>query len=279
MTDDVERFAFLLRQKPVCTHSPVKTILGKELHRELRAKYKLELGVDLLADRCPNSFNCIATGAGCIGRPFPIDEGIFNALSKLNVVVTKGIFKTREVYLAKSIVTCSECPFFKGCESACVTQESYLKKATKTDMSPTGLQLVSLEDYEHKVYGTHLFVEEWEGESDRSWIKAELPLDCLTERQRIIVEGILCEGKSQIRLAYELGLDQSTISRNYELGLANIYKFGKARKFIAHNVVDKEVRMYYIDNKSQSTIAEETGSNQQRVSRIITKWRRKWESI
>jgi len=181
MTDDVSRFRFLLRQKPICTQSPIKSALGPEKHRELRAKYKLELGIDLLEDRCPNSFNCRIEGSGCIGRPFPIDPEILQALKTINVTVTTGNYKGKNVYLAEAIVDCSTCPFRVGCENSCPTQDSFLRRSTKPESNPPENSLVPYEDFEKGIYKA-LEPDSHQHCEYGDWADEELPLDCLTER-------------------------------------------------------------------------------------------------
>jgi hypothetical protein len=183
MTDDIRRFGFLLRQLPICTQSPLKLALGPDLHRELRAKYKLELGLDLLDDRCPNSFNCRNIDDECIGRPFPIDNEILKALGTLNVEVSKGIFKGKEVYLAQAIVTCAGCPFAGQCETSCATQDSFLNRNTKPESNPPESSLVPYEDFERGMYKA-LTPDDVEHCEYGDWKNQTLPLDCLTPKQR-----------------------------------------------------------------------------------------------
>ena len=275
MTQDVERFAFLIRQRPVCTQSPLVALLGSERHRELLAKYKLELGIDLLADRCPNSFNCISAQAGCIGRPFPLDVEIAQALSKLNIAVKKGVFKGREVYLGVAIVDCSTCPFVVGCASACATQEAYLKKATRPDLSPKGPQLVSIEKYEQGAYGVvlDLTIENHIEEPDRSWVDETLPLDCLSDKQREVVELSIYEGLDQIVIADKLGLKQHTVSNCLSSALLRLSEFGRVRKVIQGlPSVPMEVTEYYLNNLSQEDIASKYNRKQGNVSNTISTW-------
>lgn len=278
MTDDIRRFAFLLRQMPICTQSPIKTALGPDKHRELRAKYKLALGLDLLDDRCPNSFNCLISDSNCIGRPFPIDVEIKQALDSINVQVTKGIFKGREVYLADATL-CDSCPFRASCANPCATQESYLKRSTRTDLSPKGTMLVSFDDFEKGYFGEALNISEALSSSDKyddGWRSEELPLDCLTEQQRLIVKGIVYEGKTQVQLGYELEIAQQLISDQYSASISKMSEFALARKYLKLHGGTARVRMYYLNNMIEIDIALIEGVSQQAINKTLTEWRKKY---
>jgi RNA polymerase sigma factor (sigma-70 family) len=274
MTIDVERFAFLLLQLPACTQSPVKVVLGSDLHRELRAKYKLELGLDLMDDKCGNIFNCILQGSGCIGRPMPLDDQIFKALKASNCEVTTGNHKGREVYLAKSI-TCGDCPFNVNCDSPCATQESYLKRSIRSDQSPREPMLVSFDDYEEGKLGLLAYTlppETEVTEMDYSWMNETLPMDCLSPKQRQVIEMIRFKDLTQVETAGRLGIDQSVVSRQLKLAEDRLREFALARK-ILKNKLDKRAVLYYIDNKSQEEIAEMECVKQNTISEHLTKWR------
>lgn len=278
MTLDVERFTFLLRQRPVCTQSPVKSSLGPDLHRDLRAKYKLELGLDLLDDRCPNSFNCIAYDSGCIGRPLPIDDSILQALNDINAVVTKGIFKGREVYLAQAQL-CSGCPFSAACDNPCATQEAYLKRSTGPSMSPDYSMTVNFEEYEAGVYGD----VEWanphvqsDGLLDLDWMNETLPLDCLTETQQSVINKVMLEGKTYVQVGYELGVSKQAVEQSHSLAMARLEEFGKARKYIKLHGASDRIKMYYLNNMIESDIAKIEGVSQQAVNKTVTQWRKLW---
>ena len=195
MTDDVKRFEFLIKQKPICTQTPIKEYIGAERHRELRSKYKLELGIDLLADRCDNIYNCNLKGSGCAGRPFPKDPELLEAYQKINVEIEEVDYKDRPVYLAKAIVDCNTCPFKVGCESSCPTQDSYLNKRRNPDLSPSGSMLVPYEDYEKGKYGPAFELNIDDDSVDHSsWEDESLPLDCLSPKQRQVLEMTLYQG-------------------------------------------------------------------------------------
>lgn len=276
MTLDVERFAFLLRQRPICTQSPLKTSLGPDLHRELRAKYKLELGLDLLDDRCPNSFNCIASDSGCIGRPLPIDDSILHALNDINVQVTKGIFKGREVYLAQATVTCSGCPFQGQCETSCATQDSFLNRSIKPESNPPESSLVPYEDFERGMYKA-LTPDDVEHCGVGEWAEYELPLDCLTPKQRQVIEMTLYEGLEQAQIADRLKISQQAVAKHTKSAMDKLREFGKARKVISEvQLVPRIVRRYYIHNESQSKLSQDYETTQQNISKVISTWRKKY---
>lgn len=273
MTDDIRRFGFLLRQVPICTQSPLRTILGPERHRELRAKYKLELGLDLLDDRCSNVFNCKAIDDGCAGRPFPIDDEIRAALDSLNVTVTTGNFKGRDVYFAQAVVTCQGCPFNGQCEAVCATQDSFISRSTKPESNPPESSLVPYEDYEKGMYKAltpedveHCSIGEWSGEV--------LPLDCLTSKQRQVIEMTLYEGLEQSVIAARMNSSIPTVAIHLKRGLARLEEFGKARKAInSRKLVPEIVRNYYEDNMTLAQIAASTGLSKQNISQKIGRWR------
>lgn len=278
MTLEARRFAFLLRQKPICTQPVLRSALGSDLHRELRAKYKLELGVDLMGDKCASSFNCIAQDSGCIGRPFPIDEQIEEALKSMNVEVERGIFKGREVLLAKATVDCSSCPFRDGCESPCATQESYLKRSVSPDFSPKTNMTVNFESFEQGLHGNlkRLIDEIDEEDTDSTWRSESLPLDCLTPNQRLVVEGVIYEGKTQIQLSHELGISQQAVSNHYDAAISRLSEFAKARQIIKEHGCTLRIARYYLHNLTQDEIAQIEGVSQQAITQTITKWRSKW---
>lgn len=271
MTLDVERFAFLLRQKPICTQSPLKQSLGPDLHRELRVKYKLELGLDLLDDRCANSFNCIAADSGCIGRPLPIDNLILKALNDINVSVTKGIFKGREVYLAKATVTCSGCPFQGQCETSCATQDSFLNRSIKPESNPPESSLVPYEDFERGMYKA-LTPDDVEHCGVGEWAEYELPLDCLTTKQRQVIEMTLYEGLEQAQIADRIGTTKQDISQTRELAMNTLHEFGRARKILKTHPAPLRIIHYYIHNMSHQEIADLEGKSRSTISMSVSKW-------
>lgn len=273
MTVDVERFAFLLRQKPICTQSPLKQALGQDLHRDLRAKYKLELEIDLMEDRCPNSFNCISADSGCIGRPFPIDNDIHKALNSINVDVTKGVFKGREVYLAKATVTCSGCPFQGQCETSCATQDSFLNRSIKPESNPPESSLVPYEDLERGMYKA-LTPDDVQHCEYGDWVYDVLPLDCLTPKQRQVIEMTLYERLEQAQVAQRLNIRQQVVAKHKQAALTKLEEFGKARKVISNSILTpKRVLDYYINNMTQQQIATKEGTTRQAVDKFIRNWR------
>lgn len=276
MTEDIRRFHFLLKQQPFCSQSPIKVALGPDLHRELRAKYKLELGVDLLEDRCPNTFNCQLVNDGCVGRPFPNDSNILSALEGLNVEIFEGQFRGLDVVYAKA-TTCSICPFKESCTDPCVTEESYLNRSVRPDLSPKGPMLVNYEDFERGMFGDSLSVilrddlEDYD--VDDSWRTEQLPLDCLTPNQRQVIEMIDIQGLEQVKVASELGISQSAVSQMYQSALTRLTEFGKARRVIKDKGATLRVKMYYIDNLTEQQIADKIGIAQKNVNRALNKWR------
>lgn len=274
MTMDVERFAFLLLQLPACTQSPVKVALGPDLHRELRAKYKLELGLDLMDDKCGNIFNCILQGSGCIGRPMPLDDQIFKALKSSNCEVTTGNHKGREVYLAKSI-TCGDCPFKVGCASPCATQESYLKRSIKPDLSPREPMLVNFDDYEEGKLGLLAYTLSPETETteiDYSWMNETLPMDCLTPKQRQVIEMIKFQDLTQVEVAGRLEITRPSVRVHLRRAEIRLKEFARARKILEIKV-DRRAKLYYTDNKSQKEIAKMEGVKQSSISKHLALWR------
>jgi predicted DNA-binding protein YlxM (UPF0122 family) len=270
MTDDIRRFGFLLRQLPVCTQSPVKVALGPDIHRELRAKYKLELGIDLLEDRCPNSFNCQMNDDDCIGRPFPIDNQILQALGTLNVEVSKGIFKGREVYLAQATVTCAGCPFSGHCETSCATQDSFLNRSTKPESNPPESSLVPYEDFERGMYKA-LTPEDVEHCGYGDWKNQTLPLDCLTPKQRQVIEMTYYQGLEQSVVAQEIHTTKQDVSQTIQLALNRLEEFGRARKAL-HRLSPKPVVDYYAKNMTQIEISLKYSIDQGNLSKSISKW-------
>lgn len=275
MTNNVEKFEFLLRQKPSCTQSPIKSILGAAKYKDLRAKYKLELGIDLLDDRCPNSFNCITSGNGCIGRPFPIDPDIRQSLLSINVETTTDTFKGRAVYIAKSIVTCSECPLFNECQSTCVTQESYLKRTIQPDFSPKGPMLVNIDKYEQGIYGSNIdLTSEYNLDYDGSWKTESLPLDCLSDRQREIIDMNLYQGLDQVTIAHRLNIQQHTVSKHLSSSISKLKEVGKARKVIKSSDSTPSIVIdFYVNNKTHEEIAYVNDISRSYVTKIINKWK------
>lgn len=275
MADEVSKFTFLIQQKPVCTQSPIKGFLGRERHRELRAKYKAELGIDLMDDRCDAVFTCRVAGIGCIGRPFPRDLEIKQALDSLNVVVSEGQHKGVDVYFAKALVDCSECPLKDNCDTPCASQESYVRRALKPDLSPKDHMLVSYDDYEAGKFGPVIDYTPRESdiEPDFSWQYEKLPLDCLSHQQREIVGRIIYKGQDQVRVSCEMNLDKSLVNRQYQASLDRMSEFGKARNLIEEHGASTRVKMYYIDCKTQQEIAEVEGVSKQSVNKSLSTWK------
>jgi transcriptional regulator len=274
MTDDIRRFGFLLRQQPVCSQSPVKLYLGADRHRELRAKYKLELGLDLLDDRCANAFNCLLVDEGCIGRPFPLDGEVLQALQTLNVTVTTGIYKGRDVYLAKATVTCSSCPFNGQCTTSCATQDSYLNRRVKPESNPPESSLVPYEDLERGMYRA-LTPDDVQHCEYGSWANESLPLDCLTSKQRQVVEMTLYRGLDQVVIADILGTTKQDISKSYSLAISRLEEFGKARKVISQgsSMIHPVVEDYYVNNLTLQKIADALKVSKQNISQIVSRWK------
>lgn len=276
MTDDVKLYGFLLGQKPICTQSPIKTALGPERHRELRAKYKLELGIDLLDDRCDNVFNCKIKGSGCIGRPFPVDPEIKEALSTINVNVTEGVHKGRDVYFAEAVVDCSQCPFQQDCEAPCASLDSFLKRRVAPDPSPKSNMLVSYDDYEKGMFGPvhHDIERETTYTPNNDWADQQLPLDCLTSKQRQVLEMTLYDNLEQPVIAHKMNITKQRVSRLLQSAKSRLEEFGKARKVIKEsNLVPKRVIEYYINNLTQQEIADKEDVSKQYISDYINKWR------
>ena len=272
MTSDVDRFTFLLKQKPICTQTPIKAFLGAERHRELRAKYKAELGFDLLDDRCPNTFNCKSINNGCIGRPFPLDPEIYEALKSINVEITTGNYKGVDVYMAKAIVLCDNCPFKDSCDTSCATQDSYLRRSVRPDSNPPESSLVPYDDFEKGMYKAldEAYTQHCEY---GDWVDETLPLDCLTDRQREVMEMILYEGLDQVTIAYKLGIGQDVVSRHKTSAIAKMTEFGKARKVISTlKILPRSILDYYVNNLTQQEIADKIGRSQSTVAENIKKW-------
>lgn len=272
MTDDVKRFTFLLKQKPICTQSPIKTFLGTERHRELRSKYKLELGLDLLDDRCGNVFNCKTLDIGCIGRPFPLDNEIYKALQSINVDVTIGNYKGKEVYIAKAIVDCTTCPFRVGCETSCPAQDSYLRRTTKPESNPPENSLVPYDDFEKGIYKA-LEENAIQHCEYGDWIDESLPMDCLDSFNRKVMEMSLYNSLSQVEISSKLGITQQRVSKIIKSSTERLKEFGLARKAIRETrLIPKVVVEYYINNLTQQDISDKIGVTQQYVSRLIKEW-------
>jgi len=273
MTDDIRRFGFLLRQQPVCTQSPIKVALGPDRHRELRAKYKLELGIDLLEDRCAAAFNCLLIDSGCIGRPFPIDPEILEALKTLNVDISTGFHKGHEVYLAKATVTCAECPFNGQCITSCATQDSFINRRVKPESNPPESSLVPYEDLERGLYKA-LTPDDVEHCGYGEWANESLPLDCLSAKQSQVLEMTLYEGLEQAVIAERLNISQQVVAKHKSAALSRVEEFGKARKAIRSlSVVHPRILDYYVNNLTQQEIADKEGVKQQAVEQSITKWK------
>lgn len=272
MSSDEERFEFLVGQKPICTQSPIKSSLGVEKHRELRAKSKLELGLDLLEDRCPNVFNCKSLNKGCIGRPFPLNSEIYEALKRINVSITTGIYKDHEVYLAEAVVECSKCPFREGCETSCASQDSYLRRSTRSDSNPPDNTLVSYDDLEKGMYNP-LPSGDIEHCEFGDWSLESLPLDCLSPRQSQVIEMTVYKGLEQSVVAAGLGVSVPTVSRHKSRAVRRLTEFGRARRVIAENgETDTRVIDYYMNNLTQQKISKKYSIDQGNLSKDIKKW-------
>lgn len=272
MTSDVDRFTFLLKQKPICTQTPLKSYLGAEEHRELRAKYKLELGFDLMDDRCPVSFNCKSINSGCIGRPFPFDDRIREALESINVDISIGEYKGIKVYLAKAIVLCDNCPFKASCDSSCATQDSYVRRSVRPESNPPESSLVPYDDFERGIYKAldEAYTQHCEY---GDWINETLPMDCLTPRQREVMEMTLYEGLDQVTIAYRLGIGQDVVSRHKSSAISKMTEFGKARKVLSGlRLIPRSVLDYYVNNLTQQEIADKLGRDRSTVAKNIQKW-------
>ena len=272
MTDDVKRFTFLIGQKPICTQSPIKSILGSDRHRELRAKYKLELGIDLLDSKCGNVFNCKSLNSGCIGRPFPIDDEIYEALNTINVSVTTGNYKGKDVYLAKAIVDCATCPFKEGCDTSCPTQDSYLRRSVRPESNPPDKSLVPYEDFEKGIYKA-LDENAMQHCSYGSWIDESLPLDCLSDRQYEIMQMYLYNNLEYSEISDVLGITKQAVSKHIQRSKSRLEEFSKARKIISKSKsIPQRVIDYYVNNLSKKEISDKEGVDRSSVTKSINNW-------
>lgn len=227
-------------------------------------------------DKCGNIFNCILEGSGCIGRPMPLDDQIFKALQSSNCEITTGNHKGREVYLVKS-TTCVDCPFKVGCASPCATQESYLKRSIRADLSPREPMLVSFDDYEEGKLGLLAYTlppETEETEIDYSWMNESLPMDCLTPKQRQVIEMIKFQDLTQVEVAGRLGISQPVVSEQLKLAEARLREFALARRAIKSlKNVPRRVKLFYIKNLTEQEIADKIGMSQSGVNQFLSKWR------
>lgn len=276
MTDDIKRFEFLLGQKPICTQSPIKSFLGPDKHRELRAKYKIELGLDLLDDRCDNVFNCKSANQGCIGRPFPIDPNIYQALMSINVDISVETHRGVEVYLARAVVECYKCPFREGCEEVCASQDSYLRRNTHPDSNPPDNRLVPYDAFENGKYKA-LPPEVLEHCEYGDWVNESLPLDCLSHNQRQVIEMTVYQSLEQPIIADIMRISIPRVSQLKAKALSRLTEFGRARKVIVESgSISSRVLDYYLNNLTHQEIADKEGVSRSAVTMSINKWKSKY---
>ena len=273
MTPEANLFEFLMSQRPICTNFPVKKELGAD-YDELRLKYKSEYGFDMLSPKCDNSFNCLTLDEGCVGRPFPIDDDILAALNKINVTVTKGYHKGKEVYLAKPLLECSNCPFKDSCEDPCPTVRSYFERSVTPKRDAMSKDLVDFDTWEQGGYKIPRLTDEDVQHCEiGDWIEERLPWDCLSDENREILDLHLNRGLTQKEIAFNTNRSQQYISKSINSSLDRLTKFGRARKAIKESIsVPRSVLEYYVNNLTQQEIADKMGKSQQAVAKSLNNW-------
>lgn len=269
-----EYYNFLLNQRPVCTQSPLKVLLGTEMHKELRSKYNNEYGFDILADRCPNTFLCKLKNQECIGRPFPVDSLIEECFKSNNMTYSKGVFRGFDVFYLKTQVECSTCPFKSICDNPCASQESYMKRRINPDMEPRDHMLVPYEDYESGKYRA-LDSRDQEYCKSGEWSHFSIPWDCLTDRQRQCLEMKVLENLTHSRIGYLLGISSQAVDIHIKYAKKKLEEYGKARSIIfSSEQPNPRVVDYYVNNLTNKQIASKEGSTEYAIEQFLYRWKK-----
>lgn len=273
MNNDIEIFEFLLKQKPICSQFPLKSELGED-YEYLRLKYKSEYGFDMLDNRCSNTANCKITNKGCIGRPFPKDDLIKEGLKDLNVEVTVGTHRGKEVYMAKAIVDCHNCPLQLNCENTCLTQHSYIERRVRPDREPRTSNLIPYDEWERDGMKDMLDPEELYYDNSSTWANEEIPWDCLTKKQYQCLDLSLNRGYTYKEISFALNIGSSSVQSHIERAKCKLKEWGLARKALKQEF-NKYANEYYNHNKTQKTIAEEYNVRADTVNKSINHWKYK----
>lgn len=274
MTDDVDFYGFLLAQQPICTQSPLKRELGPELHSKLRAKCNLELGMDLLADKCHSMLLCNVTNDKCIGRPLPDYPEVREALRSLKMPFRESEYRSVGVLMVSTRIDCDKCPFEAICTTPCASQESFMRKKLRDTFEPKEHMLVPYEDFER---GKYKALDEYAFEHcelDSAWMDQKLPLDCLTDMQRKVMELTLWERLSQTEVGHKLNIGQPRVALHISRSTEKMYEYGLARKAIREALyVPRRVVDYYVGNMTHQEIANKETKDRSVISKFINKWR------
>jgi len=272
MTIEVNLYEFLMRQRPICTQFPLTKELGEDF-KELRLKYRAELGFDLFDGRCGNTFNCLVADS-CVGRPFPKDPLVHKYLESLNVTITDGVYKGVDVYLAKPLLDCSECPFKTVCDEPCLTHKSYYSRRINPSREPRDEDLVDYQLWEEGVIRLKQMYEVEECPQGE-WLDDELAWDCLSPRQRECLHMNLIQEINHEDIAYSLNISRQVVSQHISIATQKITEFSKARKILKRqtNPSQRAIK-YYRLGMTQVEIADQEGVSQQSISNYISKWRK-----
>jgi DNA-directed RNA polymerase specialized sigma24 family protein len=106
-----------------------------------------------------------------------------------------------------------------------------------------------------------------------SWSNETLPLDCLSPKQRQVVEMTVYQGLDQVVIADKLNITQQVVAKHLKSALDRLSEFGRARKALRDSkVVPQRLVDYYINNMTQQDIADKEGVKQHTISESISKW-------
>lgn len=275
MTDSVKIYEFLLGQRPICSQFPFKQEMGDN-YAKLRLKYKHEYGFDIMAGKCSNVFNCVGMDLGCIGRPIPKDDNIKSYFENINVEITESTHKGKDVYLVKSIVACSGCPFKASCENTCPTQQNYIERSIKPTQDAMQQDLMDYDHWESTGRQLRMLTYDDIEESEiGDWANESLPWDCLSSRQRECLHLSMYGGMTQGDIAYKLGISREAVSKHTILATSKLREWGLARKMIESYGAPLRVIRYYIHNMKHQEIADLEGTSRTSVTMSINKWKSK----
>jgi len=125
------------------------------------------------------------------------------------------------------------------------------------------------------MYGKALTPEDMADCGYGTWANQALPLDCLTPKQRQVIEMTLYEGLEQAQIAERMKSSIPTVAIHLKRAKGRLEEFGKARKILEESNYEAPSRVidYYLANRSQRVIADREGVSKQAVEGTIRKWR------
>ena len=143
-------------------------------------------------------------------------------LQSINVEVVEGTHKGQDVYLAKTNVDCSNCPFNSLCEDPCPTVQSYFERRMKPKQDAMSKGLVDFDAWEKFGRVEYDRLVEADSISEPAevgdWIDEKLPWDCLSDRQRQCLQMKLYRGMTNREIAFDISSQENINISHVSIG-------------------------------------------------------------